>query len=107
MALAAPSAITLAGTTHAVATPSATENITWSGDLILYIENTGGGVGTVTLVDPGRTPAGSAATNPTVSVPATTGKRMVYIPASFISPSTGQIQLTFSGGTFGGVLYYV
>lgn len=106
MALAAPVAITMAGTTHAVATPAATENITWTGDLVLYIENTGS-TGTVTLVDPGRTPAGSSPTNPTVSVPATTGKRMIYLPASLISASTGQMQLTFSGGTFAGVLYYV
>jgi hypothetical protein len=106
MALAAPVAITMAGTTHAVATPSATENITWSGALLLYVENTGS-IGTVTLVDPGRTPAGSSPTNPTVSIPATTGKKFIYLPVSLINPATQQMQITFAGGTFGGVLYYV
>ena len=107
MALAAPVAITKVGTTAAYATPSATENITWGGALVLHIKNTGGGAGTVTLVDPGFTPAGSAATNATVSIPATTGDKFIYVPAALYNPSTGQIQLTFSGGTFSGMLFYI
>ena len=39
--------------------------------LILHVKNAGGSPDTVTLTDPGTTPAGSAATNPTFSVAAT------------------------------------
>jgi hypothetical protein len=105
MALAAPAAITKLGTTAAYATPAATENITWAGELVLHIKNTGGSPGTVTLVDPGFTPSGSSPTNPAISIPATTGDKFIYLPASLISP-TGQMQITFATGTFSGVLLY-
>lgn len=55
--------------------------------LILHVKNAGGSSDTVTLTDPGTTPAGSAATNPTFSVPATTGDRMYKLPASLANSS--------------------
>jgi hypothetical protein len=106
MALAAPQAIAKLGTTATYATPSATENITWAGALVLHIKNTGGSPGTVTLVDPGSTPSGSVATNPTVSIPATTGDKFIYLPPTLISSATGQFQITFATGTFSGALLY-
>lgn len=103
MALAAPLAISKLGTSITLATPAGTENITASGPLILWIECSAG-AGTVTITDPGFTPAGSAATNPIISVGAGV-KKAIYLPASVISPSTGQITLTFAVGTFLGILF--
>lgn len=64
--------------------------------LFLHVKNTGGGADTVTLVDAGTTPGGSAATNPTIVVPATTGDRMILIPPAFVNPSTGLVTVNHS-----------
>jgi hypothetical protein len=99
MALGAVQAVTAVGITPNYQTPGATENIQGGASLRLHVKNSGGGTGTVTLVDPGATAAGSAATNPTVSIPATTGEKVIFLPAA-LTNSSGLIQVTFSGGTF-------
>jgi len=106
MALGAIQTITKLGTTPNPQTPSATENITADGPLILRVANSGSS-GTVTLVDPGLTPTGSSPVNPVVTIPATTGVRLIYLPATLINPATGQMQLQFATGTFLGELYRV
>jgi hypothetical protein len=63
--------------------------------LILHVKNTGGSSDTVTLTDPGLTPSGSAATNPTFSVPATTGDRMYRLSPS-LANSSGIITIAHS-----------
>ena len=106
MALGSPQAIVATGITPNYQTPGATENIVGNQDYWLHIKNSGGSAGTVTLVDPGFTPAGSAATNATVTVPATTGEKLIFLSRALTSPSTGNIQVTFSGGTLTATLYY-
>jgi hypothetical protein len=65
--------------------------------LFLHVKNGNAAADTVTLVDAGRTPAGSSATNPTVTVPATTGDRMIGpLVASMASPATGLITVNHS-----------
>jgi hypothetical protein len=54
--------------------------------LILHVKG-GSGSDTVTLTDPGLTSAGSAATNPTFTVPATTGDRMYKLTQAFANGS--------------------
>ena len=63
--------------------------------LILHVKNAGGSIDTVTLTDPGLTPSGSAATNPTFTVPATTGDRMYRLPGS-LQNSSGIITIGHS-----------
>jgi hypothetical protein len=63
--------------------------------LILHIKNGGGSSDTVTLTDPGTTPAGSVATNPSFSVPATTGDRMYRLSPS-LANSSGIITIAHS-----------
>lgn len=105
MALAQPPvAVARLGTGVTLATPTATENINASGPLILWIACSAG-AGTVTLVDPGFTPAGSAALNSIISVGAAVTK-VIYLPASLINPATGQMQITFAVGTFLGILLF-
>ena len=55
--------------------------------LILHVKNAGGSADTVTLTDPGTTPAGSTATNPSFSVPATNGDRFYKLPPSLANGS--------------------
>jgi hypothetical protein len=72
--------------TYAAAAASDTVLADPSG-LILHVKNAGGSSDTVTITDPGLTAAGSAATNPTFSVPATTGDRMYKLSPSFANVS--------------------
>ena len=55
--------------------------------LILHVKNAGGSSDTVTITDASTTPAGSAATNPSFSVPATTGDRMYWLSPSLANSS--------------------
>lgn len=95
MALGAVQQIAAAGTTPSYAAPSASENIQPDSGLVLHVKNGNASPCVVTFTDPGRTPAGSAATNPTVSVPATTGDK--FIPVSLaLTNSSGVIAVAFS-----------
>lgn len=96
MALGAVQQITVLGLTTAYATPLASESIVPSDDIFLHVKNANAAACVVTLTDPGTTPSGSAATNPTVTVPATTGDRMIYLPPSLANPTTGLITVAFS-----------
>jgi len=63
----------------------------------LHVKNGNAAACTVTLVDGGRTPAGSLAANPTVVVPATTGDRMIGpIPNSMADQTTNLLTALFS-----------
>lgn len=65
--------------------------------LFLHVKNANAAADTVTIVDGGRTPAGSAASNPTVTVPASTGDRMIGpLPATLADPTTGLITVQHS-----------
>jgi len=104
-----PTPIVKLGTPQlAYATPLATENIPASGALILHVKNSGSS-GTVTPQDPGLTPSGSPALNTgnAVTIQATTGDKMIYLPASLINPATGMIQVIFATGTFTGLILSV
>jgi hypothetical protein len=94
MALAAVQTIVKGGLTPAYATPGASEIILGPGPVFLHVKNTNAAACVFTIVDPYLTPSGSAAQNPTVSVPATTGEKMINIPASFFQ--AGQVTVQFS-----------
>jgi hypothetical protein len=63
----------------------------------LHVKNGNAAACTVTIVDAGTTAAGSAATNPTVVVPLTTGDRMIGpLSNALADPSTGLITVQYS-----------
>jgi hypothetical protein len=64
----------------------------------LHVKNAGGSPDTVTLVTPGSAISDVAIGDPTVSVPATTGDRMIGpIPGgTFSDPTTGLVTVTHS-----------
>lgn len=95
MPIGAMQSVSATGLNPTYAAPNATEQIVPNDRMFLHVKNTSGASITVTLVDPGLTPSGSAATNPTISVPAA-GERMIFINPSLMSPVSGTIQVNFS-----------
>jgi hypothetical protein len=96
MALGAVQQIVATGLTPVYAAPLASENIQPDTGLFLHVKNANASPCVVTFTDPGRTPAGSAATNPSVSVPASTGDRMIPVPVALTNTATGLIAVAFS-----------
>ena len=96
MALAAAQLISIAGSTPAYNTPLASENISPAANLFLHVKNANAANCVVTIDDSGVTPGGSAATDPVVTVPLTTGDKMIPLPTSFTNTATGFINVTFS-----------
>lgn len=62
----------------------------------LHIKNGNASACVVTIADASFTAAGNASANRTVSVPATTGDEMIYLPPAAASATTGLITLTYS-----------
>lgn len=96
MALLTTQSVGLTGVAPSYGAVSGSDTLNPSTGLFLHVKNAGASPDTVAIVDGGVTPGGSSATNPTVSVPATTGDRMIYIPPAFVNPSTGLITVTHS-----------
>ncbi len=67
----------------------------------LQVKNASGGAITVTIVTPRTDSAGNAVADNTISVPATTGDRMIGpFPADvYADPTTGVANITYSGVT--------
>lgn len=55
----------------------------------VHVKNASGSAITVTVSDLGLTASGNSPTLLTVSVPATTGERLIPVPATAADPSTG------------------
>lgn len=95
MALGAMQQISAPGLNPTMATPNTVENITPNDDQFLFVKNGGGGSITVTLTDPGTTPAGSVATNPVITVPNNAVGTMIPLNLGLVN-SSGVIVATFS-----------
>lgn len=95
MALGAMQQIVAAGLNPTMATPLTTENIIPNDDQFLFVKNGGGGSITVTLTDPGFTPAGSSPTNPVITVPNNAVGTMIPLNLALVN-SSGVIVVTFS-----------
>jgi hypothetical protein len=101
MALGAITTITKAGITPSYATPLSSEVISSSTAFFLHVKNTNAASLTVTLVDPGLTAAGSSPVNPTVTVPANTGDKMIYIPLAFVNAGSATINFSITSSVTG------
>jgi len=99
MALLTPQTVVKTGLQPAYAAVNASDTIAQASgaDQFLHVKNGNAGACTVTLVDGGKTPSGSAAVSPTVSVPATTGDRMIGpLPNNTADSTTGLLTVTYS-----------
>ncbi len=102
MALLASQSITRAGVTAAYAAAAGGgDTFTPDRDTFLQVKNASGGAITVTIVTPRTDGVGNAVADNTVSIPATTGDKMIGpFPAEFYAdPSTGLASITYSGVT--------
>lgn len=89
----APTTQAAAGGGDTVALAEATDNKSF-----LQVTNGGGSPITVTLADPGVTPANNTTTAPANSVAAGATKLFPLLPA-LVNPSTGVINVTYSAVT--------
>lgn len=99
MALLTPQAMSRSGLNVTYSAVNSTDTIAQpSGSvLFLHVKNANAASCTVTIADGGKTPAGSSAQNPTVSVPSTTGDRMIGpIPGIMADPTTGLVTVSYS-----------
>lgn len=98
MALLATQAVTRAGVAPAYAAVSASDTFTPDADTYLQVKNANAGACTVTIVTPRTDQVGNPVADNVVSVPATTGDRMIGpFPAEFYAdPITGLATVTFS-----------
>jgi hypothetical protein len=103
VALQASQSIVTTGTTPAAITPSASDTIAAASfgtqGVAMRVITTGTAT-TAAVLDPGLTASGNPGTVTGVVNPAT-GVRMVLIPLSAISSSTGVATVTFSGALTG------
>lgn len=96
MALLTAQTVSAPGLTPTFTAVTATDTIPADTAVLwLYVKNGGAGADAVTITDPGRTPAGSAAVNPTVSVAAGTD-RIIPIYAAYVNSATQVISIAHS-----------
>lgn len=96
MALLTAQSIAGVSITPSYAAVSASDTIVPDEDMFLHVKNAGGSPDTVTIVIPGNDRFGSPIPDPTVSVPATTGDRMIPISPAMVDPATGLVTVTHS-----------
>ena len=96
MALIAPQPLTLAGLTPVYTAPSASDTITPDTGLFLHVKNTNAATRDITVVVPGNTTFAQAQPDVVVTVPATTGDKMIPLPSPNLlaDPTTGLITVT-------------
>lgn len=64
--------------------------------ILLRVKNTSGSPVNVTVVDSGKTPAGTTGTAAAVSIPATTGDVTIYVDADKADPATGLVTVNYA-----------
>ena len=99
MALLSPQVASRAGLAPVYSAVNATDTIAQAGGVVqfLHVKNANASACTVTIVDGGKTPAGSSANSPTVSVPASTGDRMIGpLPNILADSTTGLLSVQYS-----------
>lgn len=99
MALLTPQTVAKTGLAPTYSAVNATDTIAQANGVVqfLHVKNANASACTVTLVDGSKTPAGSNASNPTVSVPASTGDRMIGpLPNIMADTTTGLLSVQYS-----------
>lgn len=74
---------------------NATDTIPNNDDVFLHVKNANAGTVTVTFTDPGKTPAGSSATNPSTTL-LTGTEAFIPVNQNLVDPSTGVTTVAYS-----------
>lgn len=102
MALLTVTAITAAGVSTNLTAATASDTISINDiaarGVVLEVLNGGGGSITVTISDPGVTPATNAGTAQTVTV-APAGRKRIFVGPANVNQATGVATITYSGIT--------
>lgn len=101
MALLTVNTITSAGVTTGLAAVSASDTISGndigSDGIFLDVNNANAGTLTVTVSDPGTTPAGNPASGSATTITLATGTRKrIFVGPKNVNPSTGVATITYS-----------
>jgi hypothetical protein len=97
VALLVAQQITKAGITPSYSAVTASDTLTPDSiGMILHVKNAGGTQDVVTFDDAGSTPGGNSPADPTVTVPITTGDKLIYIVPAYVNTATGLITVTHS-----------
>lgn len=102
MALLATQSIVRAGLAPSYAAAAGGgDTFTPGTDTFLHVKNASGGAITVTIVTPRTDAYGNAIADNAISVPATTGERMIgpFPYEAYADPTTGLANITYSGTT--------
>lgn len=100
MALLTMQQISLPSLTPTYGAVAASDTIANADDrTFLHVKNASGTADTVTIVIPGNDQFGSAVPDPTVTVPITSGDRMIPILPTMADPATGLVTVTHSQTT--------
>lgn len=102
MALLASQSITRAGLAAAYAAAAGGgDTFSPDKDTFLHVKNASGGALTVTIATPRTDAYGNAIADNAVSIPATTGDRMIgpFPAEAYADPTTGLASITYSGAT--------
>lgn len=96
MALLTTQTAVQAGITPSYAAVASSDTAVPGDNVILHVKNAGGSADTVTIVTPG-TVRGLAVADQTVTVAATTGDKMIALPADlYADPTTGLVTIQHS-----------
>lgn len=95
MALLAAQQIPVTGLAPTYGAVAASDTVTPQGIQILHVKNAGGSADTCVVVIPG-TLYGQPITDVSVTVPATTGDRLILLTPDMQDPTTGLITVTHS-----------
>jgi len=96
MALITAQSVVATGLAPVYSTPTASDTFLPDDGLVLHVKNANASATNVTVVDGGATAAGNPGTAAAVSVPATTGDRMIAVSRAAVNPATGLITVTYS-----------
>lgn len=108
MAAITPQAVNSTGATPTYAAVSASDTIDISAlndRAWLQVKNAGGTQDVVTIVDAGVSPAGNSGVDPTITVPITTGDKVVRLLAASASAGVITIQHSFTTSVTQAVFY--
>ena len=108
MAVITPQAVNSAGATptYAAASASDTVDVSALNDRVwLQVKNAGGTQDVVTIVDAGVSPAGNSGVDPTVTVPITTGDKVVRLRSDLAASGVITIQHSFTTSVTQAVFY--
>lgn len=84
------------GVTPSYSAANSSDTVAYDSGLFLHVKNTNAATRDITVVIPGNQVSGAGITDLVHTIAATTGDRMIPIPAEAVDPATGLVTITTS-----------